>query len=69
MEIDERTNTLPRLPVEAPIWQRDFFDRFLRSADSYSEKWEYVRDNPVRAGLVRRPEDWSHQGVTHDLAL
>ena len=43
-------------------WQREFFDHLLRSSESYAEKWEYVRQNPVRAKLVTRPEDWPHQG-------
>jgi len=33
-----------------PIWQRGFFDHILRSAESYSQKWKYVCENPVRAG-------------------
>ena len=46
----------------APIWQRGFFDHMLRSEESYGKKWEYVRQNPVRAGLVARAEDWPYQG-------
>src|SRR5438876_10694334 len=38
--------------VPPPHWQKGFFDHILRSGDSYSEKWNYVRENPVRAGLV-----------------
>jgi len=45
-----------------PIWQRGFFDHVLRSDESYSEKWNYVRDNPVRAGLVTNAEDWPYAG-------
>jgi putative transposase len=44
--------------VDAPHWQKTFFDHVLRSASSYSEKWSYVRENPVRAGLVRKTEEW-----------
>ena len=47
---------------DGKVWQRDCWDRQLRSGESYSEKWEYVRNNPVRAGLVSRVEDWSWQG-------
>jgi len=43
-------------------WQKGFFDHLLRHSESYREKWEYVRMNPVRAGLVPRPEDWPYQG-------
>ena len=44
------------------FWQPGFFDHLLRSNESYSEKWEYVRENPVRAGLVGNDDDWPYQG-------
>ena len=53
----------------APHWQKGFFDHLMRSADAYSEKWEYVRANPVRAGLVATPDAWPYQGAIHDLRL
>jgi putative transposase len=48
--------------VEGTFWQTDFWDTQLRGHESYASKWEYVRNNPVRAGLVARTEDWPHQG-------
>ena len=45
-----------------PHWQPGFFDHVLRSAESTSQKWEYVRNNPVRAGLCEHPEQWPWQG-------
>src|SRR5437016_14636778 len=45
-----------------PIWQRGFFDHVLRSNESHGQKWIYVRENPVRAGLVEKAEDWPYQG-------
>ena len=45
-----------------PHWQPGFFDHLLRHNKSYSEKWNYVRNNPVRAGLVKTPDDWPYQG-------
>ena len=48
--------------VLAPHWQKGFFDHVLRSAESYNEKWHYVHENPVRAGLASRAEDWPYQG-------
>ncbi len=44
------------------FWQRDFWHTQLRRCESYSAKWEYVRRNPVRAGLVQSPELWPYQG-------
>lgn len=52
-----------------PHWQDGFFDHVLRSSESYEQKWLYVRENPVRAGLVSRAEDWPYQGQIHSLEL
>lgn len=45
--------------------QGRFFDRALRSVGGYGEKVEYIHLNPVRAGLVKRAEDWPWSSV-HD---
>jgi putative transposase len=44
------------------VWQRDHWDRQLRSLESYASKWEYVRRNPARYGLCEHPDDWPSQG-------
>ena len=48
--------------AKPPIWQPEYFDHVLRSSESYEQKWQYVRENPVRAGLVEKAEDWSWAG-------
>jgi putative transposase len=55
-----------RIAATLSIWQPDY-DRYLRSSESYSEKWQYVEQNPVRAGLVGRVEDWPYRGTINDL--
>jgi REP-associated tyrosine transposase len=50
------------LGFNKPHWQEGFFDHVLRSQESYSQKWDYVRMNPVRAGLCQTPEEWPYQG-------
>jgi len=50
------------LGIASPHSQKGFFDHLLRSGESYSQKWEYVRDNPVRAGLVEAWEEWPYNG-------
>ena len=40
------------------LWQERFFDRALRTVRVYHEKVEYIHLNPVRRGLVKKPEDW-----------
>ncbi len=41
-------------------WQRDFFDHRIRSEESVREKADYILQNPVRAGLTERVEDWPY---------
>jgi len=41
-------------------WQVGVFDRLLRREESAEQKWWYMRENPVRAGLVRQWEDWPY---------
>jgi REP-associated tyrosine transposase len=56
------SKAIPMTQPSSPIWQRGFFDHVLRSHESYGEKWNYVRENPVRAGLVEKAEAWPYQG-------
>lgn len=42
-------------------WQPGCFDRLLRSDESLHDKWLYVQENPVRAGLVKHWKDWPYQ--------
>ena len=56
------SKTLRESGVAPPHWQKTFFDHLLRSSESYSEKWKYVRRDPVRARLVASAEDWSYLG-------
>jgi len=66
-----RISKLPRIASAAtgPIWQREFFDHLLRSEESYDQKWNYVRDNPVRAGFVLNASEWSFAGEIGELRL
>ena len=44
------------------LWQPGFFDHLIRNSESYDQKWNYTAENPVRASLVERREDWPFQG-------
>jgi putative transposase len=41
-------------------WQRGFFDHRLRDDRALDEKANYIRMNPVRAGLCEAPKDWPY---------
>ena len=41
-------------------WQRDFFEHRLRRDEHFEAKLEYLRQNPVRAGLAVHADDWPY---------
>jgi REP element-mobilizing transposase RayT len=47
--------------AKTQLWQEGFFDHVLRSDESYSQKWNYVRENPMRAGFIKSAEEWPYQ--------
>ena len=57
------------LKCRGKVWQEEFFDHILRSSESYSQKWDYVKENPVRAGLVKKSDEWPWQGEIESLML
>ncbi|MDP2969966.1 MAG: transposase [Deltaproteobacteria bacterium] len=40
------------------VWQDERFDRIVRDEMEFNEKWQYIRNNPVKNGLSKRPEDY-----------
>jgi REP element-mobilizing transposase RayT len=40
------------------LWAEDYYDRFIRDEDHYYKCLGYIRQNPVKAGLCEKPEDW-----------
>jgi putative transposase len=49
------------------VSQRHHWDRQLRSGESYEDKWNYVRNNPVRHGHVSKADQWAYQGELNEL--
>jgi len=41
-----------------PFWQDESFDHWIRNSAEFARVCHYIEWNPVRAGLVARPEDW-----------
>lgn len=48
------------LGYQGEIWQRGFSDEYIFDASGYHTRCAYIRQNPVRAGLVRVPEEYPY---------
>jgi putative DNA methylase len=51
-EINKSTNR------SGSVWQDERFDRIMRNEEEFIEKWNYMRTNPIKAGLVENDEDY-----------
>ncbi len=40
------------------FWMREYWDRFIRDESHLRRTIAYIQENPVKAGLCRKPEEW-----------
>ena len=40
------------------FWMEDYFDRYIRNERHFASAIAYIENNPVKAGLCPRSEDW-----------
>jgi putative transposase len=52
---------------EQPFWQPRYYDFNVYTERKRIEKLKYMHRNPVRRGLVDRPEDWPWSSFRHYL--
>jgi putative transposase len=50
---------------ERPFWQAHYYDFNVSSHAKFVEKLRYIHRNPVRRGLVAKPEDWRWSSYRH----
>jgi len=46
------------------IWQAGYYDRGIRRSEDIMEISDYVHNNPVRKGLVTKPDDWPYSSLS-----
>lgn len=54
---NQEIRVLPAL-LPSPVWHPEFWDRYMRDEAHFDRSKRYIHRNPVKAGLVKRPEDW-----------
>ena len=55
------------LGFQGEIWQRGFSDEYIFDASGYRTRCVYIRQNPVRAGLARTPEEYPYCSAGSDV--
>jgi len=44
--------------IVGAIWMEEYYDRWMRDEQEIEEKWNYIQQNPCRAGLVPLPDEY-----------
>src|SRR6266478_6545843 len=47
------------------LWQRRYYDFNVSSPEKFTEKLQYIHRNPVKRGLVTKPEDYCWSSFNH----
>ena len=46
------------LGLKGNFWQDENFDHWCRTPEKFEAAIRYIQNNPVKAGLVRKPDEW-----------
>ncbi len=74
--IAEITHTLKRYSArkinqlsnrKGSLWARESYDRIIRNEQELLRTTQYIINNPVKAGLVSKWEEWKYSWVAEDL--
>lgn len=50
----------PAKSLPEKIWQREYWDRFIRDERHFHSALKYIWENPLKAGLVKYEENWPY---------
>ena len=54
--------------TEYKVWQDDFHPEVIYSETFLQQKIDYIHYNPVRRGLISKPEDWPYSSARNYLS-
>ena len=60
LPITERRSSVRQARGERGVWQRRYWEHFIRDEADYQAHMDYVHINPVKHGLVERVADWPY---------
>lgn len=63
LPVGEKISKSREAKGERGIWQRRFYEHYIRDDDDYAKHIDYIHWNPVKHGLVTRASDWPHSSL------
>jgi putative transposase len=50
---------------KGPVWQNGFYDYILDNEEEVLSRMRYIENNPVRKGMVTRPESYKFSSINY----
>lgn len=63
--LKQQTSRKLKARGELQFWQRRYYDFNVHNEEKRTEKLRYMHRNPVKRGLVEKPEDWPWSSFLH----
>jgi putative transposase len=63
--LKQQTSRKLKVPGSVQFWQRRYYDFSVHNEEKRVEKLRYMHRNPVKRGLVEKPEDWAWSSFRH----
>lgn len=64
--LDKKAGGTPAVPGTGIVWAPDYFDRYIRNRVHFGDAVFYLENNPVKAGLVKRPHEWPFSSAAYN---
>jgi len=64
----EKINKSRKTKAERGIWQRRYWEHFIRDEQDFERHVDYIHYNPVKHGYVKSAADWKYSTI-HDFIL
>ncbi|MFZ2630789.1 MAG: transposase [Desulfosalsimonadaceae bacterium] len=67
-QFSSRINALPAVSPEKKVWQRRFWEHWIRDDHDFYNHMNYIHYNPVKHGYASRPDDWEYSSYRKKVA-
>ncbi len=68
LNIDRSVSESRQKRGEHNLWQRRYWEHWIRNEEDFATHCDYIHYNPVRHGLCKIPQDWPFSSVHRFIA-
>lgn len=63
LDLFEKNGKLQKSNFRFQFWKHENHPVLLNNIEIYKQRFNYLHENPERAGFVKQPQDWKHSSA------